>query len=130
MKIAVLADIHANYPALLEVAEHVQRWGPDAVFVAGDTVNRGPRSLECLRFVQERVENEGWRVIRGNHEGYVIWHARPDAPRSGTLFDVFRYSYWTYEQLGADVSVLKALPKQVSQNHSEAGEFRVVHASM
>ncbi|MEA3351697.1 MAG: metallophosphoesterase family protein, partial [Chloroflexota bacterium] len=65
-----------------------------------------------------------------NHEGYVIWHAQSGAPRSGPLFDVFRYSYWTYEQLGADVSVLKAMPKQVSKNHSEAGEFRVVHASM
>ena len=48
MKIAVLADIHGNLPALEAVAAHVEAWQPDRVIVAGDLVNRGPRPLECL----------------------------------------------------------------------------------
>ncbi|MBM3144579.1 MAG: metallophosphoesterase family protein [Chloroflexi bacterium] len=130
MKIAVLADIHANYPALLEVAEHVRSWKPDLIFVAGDTVNRGPRSMECLRFIQEKERQEGWRVIRGNHEDYVIVHSQPDAPKAGPLFELFRYSYWTYEQLGCDAKALEAMPEEVSQNVAGGGEFRGVHASM
>ncbi|MBC8505743.1 MAG: metallophosphoesterase family protein [Anaerolineales bacterium] len=130
MKIAVLADIHANYPALLEVAEHLQGWGPDLVFVAGDTVNRGPRPAECLRLVQEKVRNEGWKVIRGNHEDYVIVHSQDDAPREGPLFDLFYYSYWTYEKLGCDTTDLEGLPEEFSQTVANDGEFRGVHASM
>ncbi len=130
MKIAVLADIHANYPALLEVDEHLQRWEPDLVFVAGDTVNRGPRPVECLHFVQEKVRQEGWHLIRGNHEDYVIMHSQPDAPRQGPLFDLFYYSYWTFEQLGRDTSMLEVMPEEFSYDIADCGEFRGVHASM
>ena len=99
MKIAVLADIHANLPALQTVMEHVDAWQPDQVFVAGDTVNRGPRPAECLALVLQRQAMQGWRLVRGNHEDYVITHSQPDAPRSGVALDVHRGSYWTYCQL-------------------------------
>ena len=72
MKLAVLADIHANLPALHSVASHIEAWQPDGVVLAGDVVNRGPRPLECLRFVQEKQRAAGWGVVRGNHEEYVM----------------------------------------------------------
>ena len=31
--------IHANYPALQTVSEHIEKWQPDLVIVNGDTVN-------------------------------------------------------------------------------------------
>ena len=130
MRIAVLADIHANYPSLLEVVNHMESWGPDLVFVAGDTVNRGPRPLDCLQLVQQKVDRVGWQVIRGNHEDYVIVHSQDDAPREGPLFDLFYYSYWTYEQLGCDTTALETMPDEFSQIVANGGEFRVVHASM
>jgi len=130
MKIAVLADIHANFPALEVVAGHVNKWQPDMVFVAGDTVNRGPRSLDCLRFVQEKQQTEGWQVVRGNHEDYVIRRSHPDDPRSGPLLELYRNAYFTYQQLNEDVSDLLAMPEQISRDFDEGGEFRVVHASM
>lgn len=130
MKIAILADIHANFPALETVAGHIDKWQPDMVFVAGDTVNRGPRSLDCLRFVQEKQRTEGWQVIRGNHEDYVIRRSRPDDPRNGPRFELYRNAYFTYQQLNEDVSDLLAMPDQISQDFGEGGEFRVVHASM
>ncbi len=130
MKIAVLADIHANYPALLAVADHIQSWRPDLVFVAGDIVNRGPKPLECLHFVQEKQQQEDWEVIRGNHEDYVIWHAQPDSPRDGPLFELFRYSYWTYQCMREDITPLEAMPNEFSFTHNQGGEFRGVHASM
>ncbi len=129
MKIAVLADIHANYPALLEVAAHVERWQPDRVLIAGDIVNRGPRPRQVLEFVRQKQETEGWQVIRGNHEDYVLFHTRPDSPLNGPLFDIFQYSYWTYRQLGEDNDYLNALPEEYHELIG-GGEFRGVHASM
>ena len=42
MKLAILADIHGNLPAFRVVTDHIERWKPDAVLLAGDVVNRPP----------------------------------------------------------------------------------------
>ena len=110
MKIAVLADIHANWVALQALMEDVDRWQPDRVVVAGDIINRGPRPVACLNYVQMRQARDGWLALRGNHEEYVIDQAKPEALRSGPKFDLFRNSYWTLCQLGGDVAPLLALP--------------------
>jgi len=130
MKIAVLADIHANYQALQAVNVHIEEWKPDFIYVAGAIVNRGPRSLDCLRFVQQKQQTAGWRVIRGNHEDYVIARSAPDAPQNGPQFELFRPVEFTFQQLNKDVSDLIALPEELSITFPTAGEFRVVHASM
>jgi putative phosphoesterase len=126
MKLAVLADIHANYVALQEVVAHIDRWQPDLVIVAGDIVNRGARPAECLALVQQRMQTEGWLVVRGNHEEYVISQNAPDSVRSGAAFEVFRPSYWTYCKLGCDVSALEAMPFRLELERG----VRVTHASM
>ena len=130
MKIAVLTDIHANFVALQAVSAQIEAWGPDHVFMAGDQVKRGPRPTECLRFVQKKIDSEGWRWVRGNHEDYVISQARKDAPLNGPHFEVHKASYWTYQQLGYDVSALKAMPFQQSVLDPAGHEVRIVHASM
>jgi putative phosphoesterase len=130
MKLAVLSDIHGNLAALEAVAADIARWQPDEVAVAGDIVNRGPLSLDCLRFVQERVREAGWRVIRGNHEGYVLNVARdPDARPPGVEGAVRENVRWVREQLGDAVADLEALPERMSLA-TPGGEARVVHASM
>lgn len=130
MKIAVLADIHANYRALETVIEHVEKWIPDFVYVAGDIVNRGPRSLCCLQLIEEKRQKFGWQVIRGNHEEYVIERDQPDDPKSGTQFELFKPVHFTYHQLQQDVSPLRSLPQQISQDMGVAGEVRMMHGSM
>ena len=130
MKLAVLADIHANFSALQTVVNHLDCWKPDAVVVAGDTVNRGPRPLECLQFVQHRQQTDGWKIVRGNHEDYVLNYNRPDAVTSGPAFEIFRCAYWTYQQLNGNIDALEAMPFQVSLNAPNDSEARVVHASM
>lgn len=130
MKIAVLADIHANFVALQAVAAHLEAWRPDAVIVAGDVVNRGPRPSECLQFVCQMERAQGWRLVRGNHEDYVISQADPLAPQSGPVFEVHRASHWTYHRLGRDVSALQAMPFQQSLPGPDGRDVRIVHASM
>ena len=130
MKLAVIADIHSNWPALEAVAEHVEQWQPDRVVVAGDTVNRGPRPLECLNFVLDKQKNEAWLQVLGNHEEYVMSHAQPDQQISGPLAEVHGVSYWTYLRLNRDVSALAVLPFQQSWQMPDGATARIVHASM
>ena len=130
MKLAVLADVHANLVALQAVTEHIESWRPDFVVLAGDLVNRGPRPAECLSFVQEKRLSEGWLWVRGNHEDYVISQSRMDAPHSGPVFEVHRASYWTYQQLGFDVSALEGMPFQQTLQDPAGGQVSIVHASM
>jgi putative phosphoesterase len=129
MKLAVLADIHANFVALQTVTEHIEAWRPDLVIVAGDVVNRGPRPLECLRFVQNKQQTRGWLTVRGNHEDYVIRYTQPDSP-TGLKFDIYRNAYWTYQQLDGDVSALKTMPFQQSFCAPDGREIYVTHASI
>jgi len=130
MKIAVLTDIHANLPALQRVTEDFERWGPDEVIMGGDLVTRGPYPRECLDFVREKQRQNGWRMVRGNHEDYVINQARPGAPRSGPAFEAHRATIWALQQIDNDVSDLEAMPFQQSWLDPAGKEARCVHASM
>lgn len=130
MKIAVLSDIHGNLPALQTVTTDIESWQPDLVIVAGDIVNRGPLSLACLKFVQEKQTSQGWRVVRGNHEDYLLACAKPNAPRQGPEYEVWRFSFWTYEQLNGDLITLQQMPERFSWFAPDGSEFRVVHGSM
>jgi putative phosphoesterase len=130
MKIALIADIHANLRALEAVCTDLEAWRPDCVFVVGDTVNRGPRPLECLRLIQEKQRQSGWLVTRGNHEDYVIYFAHSATLRSGPEFIVNIPSYWTYCQLGQDTRPLEEMPLQISLQGPDGGEMRATHASM
>jgi predicted phosphodiesterase len=130
MKVAVISDIHANLVAFRRVLADLAAWQPDIVVVAGDTVKRGPRPREGLEIVLEKQRTEGWLVVRGNHEDYVIDQGNPQAPSSGPVYETHQASYWTYQKLGKNVADLVQMPFQVSFPGPDGREFRVAHASM
>jgi putative phosphoesterase len=130
MKIAVLADIHSNLVALQTVTEHLEAWQPDHVIVAGDIINRGPRPLECLHLVQDKACTAGWRVIKGNHEDYVISLAQPGTPRQGPVFETHRSSFWTYQQVKEHVSYLAVLPDGQNLTGPDGRLITITHASI
>lgn len=129
MKIAILADVHGNLQALRAVADHVDRWRPDAVLVAGDIVNRGPRSPECWDLVEERRARDAWIVIRGNHEEYVMQRGSPDAPHPPAAYDVFAAVDWCRRSLGARAADLPAMPTEASLP-TPAGEVFMTHGTL
>ena len=53
MRVAVFSDVQANLPALETCVAHIQGWNPDLVVMAGDLINRGPRSDACLGLFQQ-----------------------------------------------------------------------------
>lgn len=65
MRIAVLADIHGNLPALRAVLAELDRDPVDAIVVAGDVVG-GPLPREALELLRLRPESMRW--ISGNSE--------------------------------------------------------------
>ncbi|PID86983.1 MAG: metallophosphoesterase [Chloroflexi bacterium] len=133
MKIAVLSDIHGNYPALQTVAEDIEQWQPDLVVVDGDIINRGPLSADCLHFVQSKMRTHNWRAVQGNHEEFVIACGETEAIHEKLDFELRRFAYWTYQQLNGshgEIELLKALPDKFSWFAKDGSEFRVVHASM
>lgn len=65
MRIAVLADIHGNLPALRAVAAQLDSEPVDAIVVAGD-VCAGPLTRDTLELLSARPEPVHW--IAGNSE--------------------------------------------------------------
>jgi len=130
MKIAVLSDIHGNFPALETVTDHIEQWGPDMVFVAGDIVNRGPRSYGCFQFLENKKRDNDWKIIRGNHEDYIISRGDPDDPKQGPRYELFKPANFIYQQFKFNVSGLLALPEIYYQHSPTYGGICMVHASM
>ncbi len=130
MKIAVISDIHGNLPALQTVAAHVEAWQPDKVVVNGDVVNRGPLSLDCLRVIRQKQIQQGWHVVKGNHEDFLLQCARLDVAQGGPEYEIMQFAHWAYRQLNGELAVLRALPDKFVLMAPDGSEFRAVHASM
>jgi len=67
MRLAVLADIHGNLPALEAVLADLGRRGADAVVNLGDCVSGPIWPRETL----ELLVAKGWPTVRGNHDRWV-----------------------------------------------------------
>lgn len=120
-KIALLADIHGNLPALEAVLDDVAQFHVDAIVVAGDSVNCAPFSAQVL----ERLVKTGVHLMRGNHEFYVLEHETPRVPieRKDLTTPV-----WVKQNLGKKwVTFLATLPDTLVLHYPDAISVRVVH---
>lgn len=87
MRIAVIADLHANLPALHAVLDDAAGIGCDAIWCAGDVVGRGPHPNEAIQLVREReipTVQGNWdeAVGMGREVTGSIWDS-PEAERQG-----------------------------------------------
>ena len=130
MKIAVLSDIHGNMPALRAVATHIESWQPNLVVVNGDIVNRGPCSQTALRFVLDKRNSDGWHLLRGNHEEFLLRSGQPDANINDPYSEINRFVHFAYCQLNGELEALIDMPERFSWFAPDNSEFRVVHGSM
>ena len=91
-RVALLADIHANYLALQAVIRDLEREGIDQAIVLGDLIGYGPQPLECLRLLQQQP----WIFVRGNHD-----HALSLGEAGERLSRVAKASLaWTLDRVG------------------------------
>ncbi|MDO5376742.1 MAG: metallophosphoesterase family protein [Clostridia bacterium] len=89
MRIALIADIHANLPALQAVLRDIERrHSPDRIVSLGDQINLGPCPRETLALLKEkRVE-----CLHGNHERYIESAMNDDPRYAGANFASLRFN--------------------------------------
>ena len=110
MRIAVLADVHANLPALHAVLSDASSLGCETIWCAGDLVGRGPHPNEVvseIRALDVPVVQGNWDEAVGMDRAQpgVIW-ATPDAETEGIAS-----LSWTGERIDDDHrSWLRQLP--------------------
>jgi predicted phosphodiesterase len=80
--------------------------------------------------VLHKQEDAGWRLLRGNHEDYVLRCGLPGVPTSGPLYEINQFAYFAHEQLNGEIEKIKEMPERYTWIAPDGGEFRVVHASM
>ncbi|MBU0677590.1 MAG: metallophosphatase family protein [Verrucomicrobia bacterium] len=129
MKIAVLADIHANRVALEAALAEVERLQPDQVIVPGDIVNRGPRPVECLDIILDRKARDGWLVIRGNHEDFVLYQQTRGEDMPEWEKKLLQHTEWTLKALGNHLEEVMSLPDSIDCR-SGSSLVRCFHASI
>ncbi|MCA9564686.1 MAG: metallophosphoesterase family protein [Myxococcales bacterium] len=124
MRVAVIADIHGNVPALEAVLADLETHRPDEVVVAGDLVGRGPEGDRVCSIISEL----GWQTIRGNHEDYLLgFRHRKVSP------DWLSDPNWAWQRFlaaelsEANVEFISSLP--LTTTSKAIPELRVFHGS-
>ena len=76
MRVAILSDIHSNWPALKAVAIDLEKMNVDRVYCLGDIVGYCAQPGECVDWVKNNAD----LVVAGNHEDML---ARGQAFKNG-----------------------------------------------
>lgn len=66
-RIVIMADIHANYPALEAVIAELDKMNVDSGIILGDVIGYGPHPEECINLLKEKH----FTVVKGNHDHAV-----------------------------------------------------------
>ena len=109
MRVAIFSDVQANLPAMESAVAHIEAWRPDLVVMAGDLVNRGPKSLDCVALFDDLRRDQGWLPVQGNHEAWVLRCGREE-PRDALEAQTRRFADWTHEQVRPRLDSLRGWP--------------------
>jgi len=111
MKIALLADLHANLGAVRACLAHAESQGAEEYAFLGDLVGYGPEPAEVVEIVAEHAAR-GAVVVRGNHDAAVA-EGRTDTMDKAAAAAVD----WTRDHLGeAGRRFLAQLPLTVRRD--------------
>jgi bis(5'-nucleosyl)-tetraphosphatase (symmetrical) len=126
-----IGDLQGCYDPMRRLLDAV-RFDParDQLWTVGDIVNRGPQSLECLRFFHQLGDRA--RVVLGNHDLHLLAVARGiqrvkkgdtlqavlDAPDAAELLDWLTRQPLLYRE-GNDVLVHAGLAPQWTVDQAE-----------
>ncbi len=124
MRLAILADIHGNLPALEAVLADAEEQGVDGVVVAGDYWG-GPQTGEV---VQRLAALDRCWLVRGNRDEYIGSFDPGDPRWLGQQWAALR---WSSRHLAREaLEFLRALPAQRVVALDGAAPIRVLHGSL
>ena len=122
MRLLVLSDIHANWPAL----EAVLAAEPEhhSVVFCGDVVDYGPQPVECLRWL---MVNAG-HVVRGNHDNALAFDLDCGCMRT---FREYSFATRAWHRTLLDAACVDFLRWMPLRNRFEwqGKTFRMAHAT-
>lgn len=129
MRIAILADVHGNLPALEAVLQDLTAQAVDRVVVNGDSVNRGPQSVEVMQTLQQ-LEHQ---AIMGNHDDVMLMIVeRRDVEVDPWYLDPF----WRSAKLAAEeveaaglLGTIRAMPLTLRVEEPGAPSLLISHGS-
>jgi len=117
MKIGLIADIHANFDALITVLDALSAEQVDKIICLGDLVGYGPDPMECISIISDSAET----VLAGNHDYAAVGLLPIDNfnPDAKTAME------WTQNQLDQPAKdYLKSLPIEMKN-----GNILAIHAT-
>ena len=138
MRIAVLADIHGNLPALEAVLSHLEaQGGAEEIWVLGDLAVFCPYPVQVLERLAALPKA---RFLQGNTDRYLATGRRPpqmtvknesDLERMSALLEERDANFrWTVGQLSYEwYSFLRELPFEQRMDIRGYGTVLAVHAS-
>ena len=68
-QIALVADMHGNWPATQALAEDLKRRGIREIYCLGDMIGKGPSSKETMQWTLENCQV----ILQGNWEEGNVW---------------------------------------------------------
>lgn len=142
----VVGDIHGCMPELLEVVAragyHVSRDANERdfnishpkgrmLFFVGDLTDRGPNSLDVLRFTKNLIESGVGGSVIGNHDYKLlkVLNGHDLQLRNGLQETIEELSHATTEEVDGLRAMLKGLPTQILIRRPRMPEILIVHAS-
>jgi putative phosphoesterase len=126
MRIAILADAHANLPALSAALADARRCGCERVYHAGDLIAIGPYPAEVV----DLARSSGMACVQGNHDAWVTT-GLPSDPIPGLQDDdELMHQHWTHSRLDkARRDFVRGLPHAISETISGV-RLVVVHFAL
>lgn len=86
----VISDIHGNYDKFLEMLEEINFQSTDIMYVLGDVIDRGNKSIKCLLYI---MSQPNIHMLLSNHEEFMLdYFKRNKLPKN--MSEVYEQSNW------------------------------------
>jgi putative phosphoesterase len=122
MRVLIISDIHANYPALQAVLKSAGTY--DKLIFLGDVVDYGPHPKECLTFIKENADF----YVRGNHDNALGYDVDCDCMGTFRNYSIVTREWHKTLLDENDLSFLRNMPV-LTKAHFNDESFFLAHAS-